>query len=885
MHNRSSLALLVACGLTPSVLISSPSSAQTEVRLELPSQPLGPALRSLANQTRTNILFDPVAVRNLEAPAVTGAANLEEVLAKILVGSGLTYRFIDARTVTLIPADPPAAKKTTHAAPTRSAERIHLAQVGSHTSSLDDDTASPDASANNPPARTSEREAGHAEEIVVTGTRLRGAPPTAPVRIVDREEIERSGYSAVGDVIRSLPENFGGGANPGHIGAPAANENRTNASTVNLRGLGDGATLVLLNGRRLPPETSRQSADISGIPISAIERVEVVKDGSSAIYGSDAVAGVVNFILRSDYDGMEVSARTGVATQGGGMQNLYSAVVGTSRTNWHATLSAEIADQDEISTLKRDVTSTAPDVPLSLQEDRVSVFLNAGGRLTDTISFDFDTLWSRRETSHRLQTRHVAAPAFSSVDVPGHLVSGTLTLDLPARWQLRVTGSTSKLRQDFVRRATTVSESYDESKSDGLEAAFDGGIPLGFGGDVQAAFGFGLRDEAYRFRDPTEVRDRSHDVRYVFGELLVPLVDPGNGRPGLRAFDVNLSARYENYSDFGESTTPRVGVRYVPMDGLTVRASWGDSFKVPSFTQVALVRSVLIVPASAMGGTSGGVGILAQGGNPDLRPEQSTSWTFSAEYERRDWSSLVLGASCFNVDYTDRVVVPVSPASTALSNPIFADYIIRNPSAGAQADVIARANDRVFNQTGAPYDPSTVVAMVINNNANAASQTAKGVDLTYRQTFGLAAGSLSTQANATWIQMHRRTLPTLPELELSGTLYNVPKWRARGGLSWTVGGLVASSFVNYQNGGTDNGIIPTAHIASWTTVDTNISYSFASPRRALDRLELTLSVQNAFDRDPPFAASPAILNEGIFFDSVNASAVGRFMSVRVRKAF
>src|SRR5690606_24972550 len=104
-------------------------------------------------------------------------------------------------------------------------------------------------------------------------------------------------------------------------------------SSVNLRGLGSDATLTLLNGRRLAYTAVKQSVDVSAIPIGAIQRIEIVPDGASAIYGSDAVAGVVNVILRRNYDGIETSARLAAATDGGDFQQDYGALAGTTWSN------------------------------------------------------------------------------------------------------------------------------------------------------------------------------------------------------------------------------------------------------------------------------------------------------------------------------------------------------------------------------------------------------------------------------------------------------------------------------------------------------------------------------------------------------------------------
>ena len=170
------------------------------------------------------------------------------------------------------------------------------------------------------------------ESIVVTGTRIEGAPSAAPVIVVTGDDIKNAGFADLGEVARSLPQNFGGGQNPGvgsGQGTQNENVNTNGASTFNLRGIGPNATLTLLNGNRFSYSGTNSVIDISAIPTAAVERVEIVADGASAIYGADAVAGVVNILLRKDYDGVTTTARLGGSTDGGNFQRQFNALGGT----------------------------------------------------------------------------------------------------------------------------------------------------------------------------------------------------------------------------------------------------------------------------------------------------------------------------------------------------------------------------------------------------------------------------------------------------------------------------------------------------------------------------------------------------------------------------
>src|SRR5690242_14052136 len=187
------------------------------------------------------------------------------------------------------------------------------------------------------------------QEVVVTGTHIRGVSPASPLIVLTGTDIANSGLSTAGDVLRSLPQSFAGGQQStiGVNGAgPYQNlSNFNNSDSANLRGLGSDSTLVLINGLRAPHTGLQGSVDISAIPVVAIDHVEIVTDGASALYGSDAVGGVVNFILRKNYSGAETSAEVGYPTNGGGVSQRYGQLLGTSWGTGSAILTYQYRDQ------------------------------------------------------------------------------------------------------------------------------------------------------------------------------------------------------------------------------------------------------------------------------------------------------------------------------------------------------------------------------------------------------------------------------------------------------------------------------------------------------------------------------------------------------------
>ena len=165
------------------------------------------------------------------------------------------------------------------------------------------------------------------ERIEITGSSIKRIQDEGalPVQVITREEIERRGFVSAEQLLMSIAANGTGADNlSSNVGIQLGTTDRNNLgnSSANLRGLGASSTLVLLNGRRLVNHGAKGNAvDLNSIPLAAIERVEVLKDGASAIYGTDAIGGVINFILRKDYRGAEISGYADMTEGGGG--NVY----------------------------------------------------------------------------------------------------------------------------------------------------------------------------------------------------------------------------------------------------------------------------------------------------------------------------------------------------------------------------------------------------------------------------------------------------------------------------------------------------------------------------------------------------------------------------------
>ncbi|HEY5947429.1 MAG TPA: TonB-dependent receptor [Kofleriaceae bacterium] len=183
------------------------------------------------------------------------------------------------------------------------------------------------------------------EVITVTGSLVERKELTtpAPISVVDRAKLEAAGITNVGEILQKLPSQ-------GNAINAQVNNGGDGSTRIDLRSLGSNRTLVLINGRRVVPGGlgADDSVDIAAIPLAMIERVEVLKDGASAIYGSDAISGVVNVITRTDFDGTEATAYSGTSQHGDGTDYDLSLVTGHSSKKGNVTFALGYQRQGQV---------------------------------------------------------------------------------------------------------------------------------------------------------------------------------------------------------------------------------------------------------------------------------------------------------------------------------------------------------------------------------------------------------------------------------------------------------------------------------------------------------------------------------------------------------
>ena len=311
-------------------------------RIDIPAGDLASALDAYARQSGTQLVYRADQLKGARTAGLQGQAASPQALDALLKGSGFHAQRDDSGAV-LVLAQASPAKPAPAAAPARPRP-----------------SPPPPQAATNAPVTD-------LETIQVTGSRIPRAQVEgpAPITIVTAEAIKAAGLTSVPDVLKSLSQNNG---------YTYGQQNTTNAQStpgaqaVDLRGLGPNHTLVLVNGRRiadfpLPLNSRSNFTDIGNIPLGMIDRVEILTGSASAVYGSDAMAGVINFILKKSTDGITIDYRYGDTERGGGASHNLNLTGGFVRGNFSGIVGLELIDKDPLWGTDREIQDSTLDAP------------------------------------------------------------------------------------------------------------------------------------------------------------------------------------------------------------------------------------------------------------------------------------------------------------------------------------------------------------------------------------------------------------------------------------------------------------------------------------------------------------------------------------------
>jgi iron complex outermembrane recepter protein len=320
------LRVAVLAGL---VAIYGSAAAAEPKEFDIPSHEATAALAKFGQQAGQQLLFDYDRVHGRTTNAVKGTYEPSEALTLMLSGSGLSTSIagdgvliVEETGTREVAAAPRAAEAASQDVSDRTASSaatrpLRLAQAERQ-----------NLPAGGPRTQAGEQDRFQVETIVVTGSRIpvQATATPMPVIVTDREAIESSGKDNIADVVLDLPSV---GVGVGVQNTRQSTSFGAGRNLVNLRRLGANRTLVLVNGRRqVSGAPLSASVDLNTIPAPLVERTEVVTGGTSAVYGADAVSGVINIILREDFEGLEVRARSGISSRGDAESHGFSLTAG-----------------------------------------------------------------------------------------------------------------------------------------------------------------------------------------------------------------------------------------------------------------------------------------------------------------------------------------------------------------------------------------------------------------------------------------------------------------------------------------------------------------------------------------------------------------------------
>lgn len=383
-----------------------------------------------------------------------------------------------------------------------------------------------------------------------------------------------------------------------------------------------------------------------------------------------------------------------------------------------------------------------------------------------------------------------------------------------------------------------------------------------------------IGDEPFSFGIPGLPDHRP--VRAIYGEIIVPVFDAGDTFPG--ALSLSAAGRYEDYSDVGDRANPKVGIRWTPTPGLSLRASYGRSFRAPYFDELvgaanALYQTRRLADPASPSGQS--VVLALFGYRPDLDPERAESWTVGAELEPALLPGLKLSATYFDIRYRDRISSASSDSRNILVRRSLYEAIIDdNPDPALIAAYFAGPN--FSNSIG--VQPGEVTAIVDLRTRNLSTSTIRGLDFDVAYSRDIAGGSVSLAMGGTRLfAIDNRITSEAPREKVVGTLGNPVKFRLNGRAGVVLGNFDGGIAVSHMAGYRNLTVIPEERVKGWTTFDLQFGTRIGDPD---DRsLRLALSVTNLFDAPPPYARFQGP-SYALAYDPEQASAIGRTISLQ-----
>ncbi len=813
------------------------------------------------------------------------------------------------------------------------------------------------------------------DKIEVTGSRIKRADAEGalPVTVIGRQDIEVSGKTTVADLLQSSSFNSFGSV------TPTSGSSAQSFAGLSLRGLGEGRTLILIDGRRaaVSPLTG-EGQDLSSIPTAAVERVEVLTDGASAIYGADAIGGVVNIITRKNFEGFQVSTGVtdnhygGDATEGsvlfgttgergrimGGISYTNQKISYVSDYPWSDTVAGSSYSNNYLNVLTAADGSTIPGsnrytngssvVPGGCSGEnfyestnsagRTSCLYNYVGDMADTASIKNKNLFLRSEyelsdmwtvntdiyvNKKRSTSQYAPVPEsiYVSADSPNNTTGQAAYIkhrfaalgnrytytdenayDVNVSLHGQLTDSTSVefgVRNNESRATVTgynyvnipVAEQYFES---GAYNAFDpyanseavlDAIRTTIGRDTfykqrevnallntdlfslpggTSALAVGAEYSKHDYQDLYDQQSAAGNVggssgNSAWGSRNLASAYAEMSLPFLTRLSADLALRYDHYSDFGDATSPKVSLRYQPLDNLTFRASYGEGFRAPTLQalnqQDAFSADSVTDAATAVAyGLAASSSIQINGyhvANPNLKAEESKQYSLGVVYDPFSWANVTL--DYWNTEIKNQI--KWYSAQTVIDRTALGQYLPDNL-------YVVRNTDGSIQSVYAGYGNEGLVKT-------------DGIDLNLRTRFDLGAwGKLTSALQGTWTHSYK-VESEYGSTEYIGT-YGYPEWRANLNTRWDLGdwsfawtvnmiGYEPGYYVDYYEGEYSCSELKAdgyVHRCSGAYITHDVQVSYNAPWNAT----ISLGARNLTDKAPVYdvAYSPTNFNSELY---------------------
>jgi len=385
------------------------------------------------------------------------------------------------------------------------------------------------------------------------------------------------------------------------------------------------------------------------------------------------------------------------------------------------------------------------------------------------------------------------------------------------------------------------------------------------------------------------VSDLQRDINSFYAEVLVPFVGPDNAVSGIRSLDVRAAVRYDDYSDVGSTTNQQFGISWGATDQFTLRASYGEAFRAPQFSDLFGNSSAMFVEAF-VDPTIGGAprqGVFQSGGNPDLSPETAETWSFGIDWNVAALADTSVSLTYFHIDYENQIAQYLGDRNILQREDEFTGTGIIRRDAAAQARI-----DELFAQgltvaRGVLPVPATLYVDGRPNNLGR-SET-KGIDFLLRSGWSTDGGhDFVADLGGVYTLDHKVSItPAGNLLDRDNVIFNPLGVRARASLTWARNEYSARIVLNHI-GEYDNSLAsPTQKVESFSPVDLSAWVNLGDPdgTRLGDGWVLGFQVNNVFDEDPPYVNIAPSGNGSGGYDATASNPIGRLFGVSLEKSF